>query len=610
MSGWRFVPCPVRKIGLQQGNSANLDYVVSNTLFLNGRFNYLRYDTRDIGVPTDIRYISSGSNAAFETRPDMVLSNGSTSILTNRARQRDIYNRFGWSADASWFLNALGQHSFKGGVQFERLGNDVLDQEQAPNVTLAWNQEHTNLSGAITRGTYGYYSWRQFGTVGDVSVNNLGLFVQDAWTVNDRLTINAGVRTEREEVPSYRENLAGIEFSFADKLAPRVGFAWDLAGNGRWKAYGSWGIFYDVMKLELPRGAFGGDVWVETYYPLDTLEWNTIGAGGNFPGTASEAVDFRIPSNDPSCPECGAIDPDLKPFRQQELVFGLEHELTARIALSARYVHKQVDRAIEDVGVIVPEIGEVFFIANPGEGFATNIVGEEFPALPKPVRDYDALELKFIRRFADRWSFQTSYTLSRLYGNYPGLASSDEVARVAPNVTRLFDSIVMAFDDSSTPVFGRLNTDRPHQFKMSGFYQLPTMTSLGAAFVAASGIPITRQVNMQSTTPVFYNGRLSDGRTPTYTQFDLQVQQDIPLPGRLRGQLLVNVLNLFDQERVVDVFRTETQQVVPITEEAFFAGFDVQQLIAARNIRRDPRFLQANTYQEPRSIRVGFKLMF
>ena len=590
--------------------TTNLDYVVSNQLFLAGRFNYLRYDTRDLGVPTDIRYISSSSNAPFETRPNLILQNGSTSILTNRARQRDIYSRVGGGVDATWFLSAGGQHTFKGGVQFERLANDVLDQEQAPNVTLAWGQAHTNLDGSITQGTYGYYSWRQFGTVGNVSVNNVGLFIQDAWTVNDRLTINAGLRTEREDVPSYRENLAGIKFSFADKLAPRVGFAWDLMGNGRWKAYGSWGIFYDVMKLELPRGAFGGDVWVETYYPLNTLEWNTIGQGGNFPGTASEQVDFRIPSNDPSCPECGAVDPNLKPFRQQELVFGLEHELTARIALSARYVHKQVDRAIEDIGILVPGIGEVFSIGNPGEGTGEFVLGSEFPPLPKPKRDYDAMELKFMRRFADRWSFQTSYTFSRLYGNYPGLANSDEVARVAPNVTRLFDAPYMSFDRNGNPVFGRLNTDRPHQFKLSGFYQLPTLTSVGAAFVAASGIPITRQVNIGSTTPVFYAGRLSDGRTPTYTQFDLQLQQDVPLPGRLRGQVLVNVLNLFDQDTVVDVFRSETQQVVPMTEEPFFAGFDVQQIIAARNIRRDPRFLQADTYQAPRTIRVGFKLIF
>ena len=54
-----------------------------------------------------------------------------------------------------------------------------------------------------------------------------------------------------------------IDFGFGDKLAPRLGFAYDINGDGRWKAYGSWGYFYDIMKLELPRGAFGGDKWLQ-----------------------------------------------------------------------------------------------------------------------------------------------------------------------------------------------------------------------------------------------------------------------------------------------------------------------------------------------------------
>ncbi len=257
-----------------------------------------------------------------------------------------------------------------------------------------------------------------------------------------------------------------------------------------------------------------------------------------FPGKFLEDVDFRIPSNDPACPECGAIDPNLKPFRQQELVGGIEHELGSRMAVSARYVHKQVDRAIEDVGVIVPGLGEVFYIANPGEGVATTIEAADCPTcpgLPKIQRDYDAMELKLTRRFANNWSGGISYTLSRLYGNYPGLASSDEIARVAPNVTRLFDGLVMAFRPGGEAVYGRLNTDRPNQFKLNGVYVLPSQTTLAGVFRAASGIPITRQVNMISSLPVFYNGRLSDGRTPWLTLTDLSVQQDIPMPGSRVG---------------------------------------------------------------------------
>ena len=145
------------------------------------------------------------------------------------------------------------------------------------------------------------------------------------------------------------------------------------------------------------------------------------------------------------------------------------------------------------------------------------------PGLPEIRRNYDALELKLNRRFADNWQFAGSYTISRLDGNYPGLASSDEIARVSPNVTRLFDGLVMAFDQNGEPVYGRLNTDRPHQFKLLGIYQFLTRTTVSGVFRAASGIPVTRQANMISSLPVFYLGRRSDGRTPWLTVWDLNV---------------------------------------------------------------------------------------
>jgi hypothetical protein len=50
-----------------------------------------------------------------------------------------------------------------------------------------------------------------------------------------------------------------------DKLAPRLGAAYDVFGNGRMKVFGSWGLYYDWTKYELPRGSFGAETWC-TYY--------------------------------------------------------------------------------------------------------------------------------------------------------------------------------------------------------------------------------------------------------------------------------------------------------------------------------------------------------
>jgi hypothetical protein len=122
-------------------------------------------------------------------------------------------------------------------------------------------------------------------------------------------------------------------------------------------------VFYDIFKLELPRGSFGGDKWLEYYYTLDTFDWQTLARqvaslpncppacpGSIIRGTPTAenpigGVDFRHVSVPP-----GDIDPDLKPMKMQEATAGLEHQLNDRIALSVRYVHKQLDRAVEDAG--------------------------------------------------------------------------------------------------------------------------------------------------------------------------------------------------------------------------------------------------------------------
>ncbi len=200
---------------------------------------------------------------------------------------KDQQTRANFQADGTVYGKLGGDHQLKFGVSFDRLGNNVDSGEAAARVTIRWNQRPHRS----TRGAYGYYSVRSAGptgnlkkgftTSGDVSSNLIGLFVQDAWTINNKLTINAGIRTERERVPYYAPGQVvdgvtlpefGLEFDFADKLAPRAGFAYDINGDGRWKAFGSWGVFYDIFKLELPRGSFGGDKWIEYYYTLDTLQ--------------------------------------------------------------------------------------------------------------------------------------------------------------------------------------------------------------------------------------------------------------------------------------------------------------------------------------------------
>ena len=113
-------------------------------------------------------------------------------------------------------------------------------------------------------GLYGDAIVYDFGTGGNVTSFNHGLFAQDAWTMGRGITINAGIRFDKEYLPASSE--AGltsnpINFSWGDKVAPRIGAAWDVFRDGKMKVFGSYGAFYDIMKLNVAISSFGGQYW-------------------------------------------------------------------------------------------------------------------------------------------------------------------------------------------------------------------------------------------------------------------------------------------------------------------------------------------------------------
>ena len=614
--------------------SANVDWVASSKLLFSVRGGYRSSDQHDSNVTEEPLFIFSGTNNINYLDTPASLQHGTAfqNIPSNTKVTRDQQTRLYFQADSTVYGRMAGEHQVKFGVQADRVGNNVLRGESRNRVTIRWNSPLTTGS-PVQRGTYGYYSVRSNAvapkqgliTEGDIHSTTLGFFVQDAWTINNKLTINAGIRTERERVPTFTtgEDIPefGLEFGFGDKIAPRVGFAYDIKGDGAWKVGGSWGIFYDIFKLELPRGSFGGDKWLEYYYTLDTYDWPTLVNGANCPPACSGTIirgaptaanpvggiDFRHPSFGED-----AIEPDLKPMRLQEATFTVDHQLNDVMALGLRYVHKQVDRAIEDTGFLLPDGSEGYVIANPGEGITSLAFTNPNVPLPKPVRDYDAVELALDKRMNNNWYLRTSYTWSRLFGNYSGLTQSDENGRTSPNVGRLFDYPAMMFEDGGVPALGPLATDRPHQVKAQFIYQFGFGTSVGFNQYLASGLPVSREIGIlpPNNYPVTYLGRGSDGRTPVYSQSDLYVQHSFRVAGDRSLQVSLNVLNLFNQDTTISRFSTQHKtNGVAIDEALFYTG---RQTIAslAGGVAQDPRFLKDNGFQSPILARLGVKFMF
>src|ERR1051326_7111071 len=252
-------------------------------------------------------------------------------------------------------------------------------------------------------------------------------------------------------------------------------------------------------------------------------------------------------------------------MRQQEVAFGIEHQLAENMGVSMRYVHKNLDRGIDDTGYINPMTDdEMYIIGNPGESLTQtfNIVnnrslyvgsGGQYTE-PTAKRQYDGAEFRFDRRMTNRLAFYASYTLSRLSGNYPGLAESDEATgaaagRVDPNIGRQFDYPIEQFDGHGQPLYGVLPTDRTHQGKANLIYQFPFGTTLGLSEFVASGTPISRpiQVVTNHNNPLYYLGRGSDGRTPVLSQTDLLIAHDIHIPRGKHAQIQLNALTLLNQ---------------------------------------------------------------
>jgi hypothetical protein len=616
--------------------SGVVDWTVRPNLYVNITGGYFMTDFETLGNGTDIRHTMDGNISVFPgVPPDLNQPSGYSDARSSSKTVTDKLDRFYVNATGTWFKKAKGEHAIKAGARLERIGNSRDVGQVQPTITFHWDAPYTDSNGVVSRGTYGYYDvTRNVLGVGDIHSNNVGLFIQDGWSPTSRLTINAGIRTESERIPFYTpgEENDGISFGFGDKLAPRIGFAYDVKGDGKWKTYGSFGKYFDITKLEMPRGSLGGEQWHIYYYTLDTLNWKSVNcqeADPSCPGRLLETSTLRFGSNEPDNPETADVmkkyfgakrnllQDDMKPMTSQEFSFGLDHELTRTMSAGIRYQHKNVLHAIEDFGW--NEGGtEFYFIGNPGEGYIgglnflwgqtnpatgftpaplynpANTGGKVFPQV-KPVRDYDSVELRLTRRLSNRWSAEAIYQWSRLYGNYPGLASSDEAgsgnARLSPNVNRLYDGPWMMYDTHGNQVLGRLNTDRPHYFKVQPTYDFPWGTMVGLTWYARSGALFSKDISYQGYQPTFFDGRGSLGRTSVEQAADLLIQHDFKLGGHSRVNVNLNISNLFDNNVATSIWTTPFRDRFTFSPvETFFNGFDPIAVGAAGTQRPDARY--------------------
>jgi hypothetical protein len=323
-------------------------------------------------------------------------------------------------------------------------------------------------------------------------------------------------------------------------------------------------------------------------------------------------------------------------------------QVNPRSVVSIHYVHNDLRRTIEDIGFVDATGNEGYLIGNPGEGLGTI----QFPysatplgqPIPKPIRKYDALQLGFDRRFSGNWYASANYTYSRLYGNYAGLASSDEIRtpttgvsaataqqqagsifREGGNVNRAYDIDELMWDAKGTlDVKGRLATDRPHVIKLFGSWTAPFGTTFGGFQYAGSGTPITTYVVTANQTEVMPNGRGDMGRTPFLASTDLLVSHDLKMTGNKTLRLELNVLNVFNQKTARHIFNyynrgagsARASSAIDLSAVDLRKGYNYVAMVAATpdaataTGAKDPRYGQADLFNPPMQAYVTAKFIF
>ena len=604
--------------------STYADFTFGNNILLSLRGgSFYRNITDQLVQPSEPRWVHSGTgNSIYPDIPlEYIKPRGWANMPSgaNWVTEKWISQKSYINGDFTYYMDFAGEHAWKLGIQWVRTGENEEDGFKYPDCPLigfSWGWPLILWGQDYGMGTYGYYSVAGNEVTGprgffyQVHSDRWAIYLQDSWTIGRNLTLNLGVRTENEYVPNYSDNpelkgIKPIEFTFGDKLAPRLGFVYDVFGDTSLKVFGSYGLYFDVMKLYMAAPSFGGYKAKSAYYTLDTYEWNKIGINSYYPGTLLTVVDwFQI--------DFESVDPDLKPMSQREFSLGVEKMLGENLSATVRLVQKHLRYAIEDTGVIVPGAGEMYYFTNPGFGYSLHTTNggkfdPKYPETPKAKREYWAVNFSLDKRLSNNWLAGLSYTWSRLTGNYSGLASSDEGGRNSPNVERNFDNWLIAYDKNLDPIDGLQETDRTHFFKFYGAYTFPFGLTTGAVINAMSGTPITERWWVLGAYSSFmpYN-RANLGRHPFLWFANLYAEYNLNL-GKTKLNFNVNVDNVFNIATTTLYWPIRTLRQLQVTEDQVLSK-DWQ--LETSEYVPDARFKKDYLFYPPITARLGIKFIF
>jgi hypothetical protein len=451
-----------------------------------------------------------------------------------------------------------GRHVFKfGGSIGKREVNFVQGNDAKGYFILGGNQYPGtgrftgNEVSEILAGFSDYEIGQFLGIFNTRSWEN-GYFAQDDWRVSNRLTLNLGLRYDYYTWPYETHNLmsnfnpagptgslfqpgspeaAGLPRSLINNdkndWAPRVGFAYDLSGNGKSVVRGGYGIFYF-----LDRGGVGNQLsnnpefnGTSSYQACPAADKTCAGppsATGNFRITLSGQSPTQGDNNwldatgplPPATPTVVESDPtnvnviyyprNSKNSKIQQWNVQYERQVGPSMAVDIAYVGTKMSNLATAFNANAVQLGEL------QNGTTT----QRYPTLNGNVNEYayigsgnyNGLQTSMTRRMARGLQFTAAYTWSHTIDDSNGAFSTTDGGSA-----RIF------VDSNGNPLLnlnrGNSDQDIRHNFVFSSLYELPF--GRGKQFAGNASTPLdyiiggwqwNNIVTLQTGTPidVFY----------------------------------------------------------------------------------------------------------
>lgn len=516
-------------------------------------------------------------------------------------------DRYQAKAKVTNLFQALGHHVFKVGIDFEQM--------------------HYNHVKAYSGGTWyrqsgggGTFSdYREFGYLqgpDDAVItpsweagsdsSTIGGFVQDSWSVADKITLNLGIRYDAQFLTGD-DGQSGM--NLPNQWSPRVGVVYDFTQQGRSKVYANYARYYESVPLDIVDRGFPGERQLISVHDAAACNPRDL----NSHRTACRENGNRVPINLESDPnqlfipvggDPSAVDPDISAQSSDEIVIGGEYEILPKGRLGVSYTKRWMNSVIEDMS---RDEAATYIIGNPGEGIAKDF--------PKATRDYDAVTLYFQKEFAETWLAMASYTLSSLRGNWAGLFRP-ETGQLDPNVNSDFDLISLLPNRE-----GPLPGDRNHQLKLFAAKAFPINKTLGIdvglSYTTRSGEPlsVTGSHPLYGEDEVFILPRGAGERLPWVHSIDSHLGVSFGLAKDSVLNVYVDTFNLFNFQAITGRDETYTfQDVNPIpggTKDDIKAGkLTYSDGSPFDQADRNPNYDHPTRYQTPRQFRLGAKVSF